>query len=312
MERYQSYAQWLKREYGERVQKISINLPFSCPNRDGTKGHGGCIYCDNQSFLPEYTLHIKTIEKQIEEGINYFRQKYPTQRYIAYFQNYTNTYANIEILYSYYKQAIEKDEIVALSISTRPDCLSDEIIELMAEINQTKRVFVEIGIESTHDKTLQLINRCHTFDDVIQSVNKLHNKNLLISGHLIFGLPGESIEDTMIHAQRLSNLPFHSLKLHQLQVLKNTRLYHIYSENPGFIYPLSLTEHINWCISFLEHLSPNIYLERFTSESPKEKVVAPNWNQIKNYQVVELIKKELTRRNTFQGKFFNETKKTQR
>ncbi len=302
MELYRSFATWLRQEYGERVQKISINLPFSCPNKDGNKGTGGCVYCDNQSFLPDYTLESKTVIEQLKEGIQYFKKKYPTQRYIAYFQNYTNTYAPTEKLFQLFSEAMSFPEVIAISVSTRPDCLSDKVISLLSELNKIKRVFVEIGIESTYDTTLTTINRCHTYSDVVKAISRLNNVKILVSGHLIFGLPGETIADAIVHAQQLSLLPLHSIKIHQLQILKDTPLHRLYMKNNAFVTPLSLHEHINWCIHFLEHLSPNIYIERFTSESPKEKVIAPNWNQIKNYQVVELIKKELKQKKLIKGK----------
>lgn len=302
MELYKSFAKYLKNEFGQRVQKISINLPFSCPNKDGSKGIGGCIYCDNASFLPEYTLSKKTVLEQINEGILYFNKKYPSQLYIAYFQNYTNTFASPEKLFDIYLQACKHEKVVALSISTRPDCINDEIIKVLKEINQKKRVFIEIGIESTYNKTLNIINRCHKYDDVVNAVKKLHENNIWVTGHLIFGLPGENISDVVQHAKNVSASAINSIKLHQLQILKNTALHKMFLENRNFVTPLSLEEYIRWAIRFLEHLSPNIYIERFTSESPKDKVIAPNWNQIKNYQVVEIIKKEMIKQKTFQGK----------
>ena len=302
MERYKSFANWLRNTYGTRVQKISINLNLQCPNRDGTKGYGGCIYCDNYSYMPSYTLTEKSVEQQIDEGIKYFQKKYPTQLYIAYFQNFTNTYGNKAFLYECYNKALKQEKIIGLAISTRPDCLDDEIINIIKEINLQKKVFVEIGIESTLDKTLIILNRCHSYQDVIEAVYKLHDNNLWCTGHLILGLPGETKETAIEHANKISKLPINCIKLHQLQILKNTALHKIYINNPSFVKPLSLEEYIDWVVVFLENLSPNIYIERFTSESPKDKVIAPDWKQIKNYHVVELIRKKLSSLNTYQGR----------
>jgi|YNPMSStandDraft_1061717.scaffolds.fasta_scaffold00262_20 hypothetical protein len=306
MEPYKNFASYLRKKYGQRVQKISINLPFSCPNRNDKKGLYGCIYCDNISFLPEYTLNQKSVSDQINEGINYFQKKYPSQLYIAYFQNYTNTYASPEILYNTYMQACEHEKVVALSIATRPDCINDDIINVLKEISKIKQVFIEIGIETTYDKTLFIINRCHKYIDVINAVKKLKENNFWVTGHLIFGLPDENIFDVIQHAKNISALQIQCIKLHQLQILKNTPLHRIYENNKEFVKPLSLQEYINWAILFLEHLSPEIYIERFTSESPKDRVIEPKWNQIKNYQVVEIIKRQMKKNNTYQGiKFFS-------
>ncbi len=301
MELFKSFANYLKKEYGQRVQKISINLPFSCPNRNGIIDTKGCIYCDNISFLPEYTLSHKDVLTQLNEGISYFQKKYPSQYYIAYFQNYTNTFAPPETLYNIYTQACNHEKVVALSIATRPDCINDEVICVLKEISKKKRIFIEIGIETTFDNTLKLTNRCHKYIDVVYAVNKIKN-NFWITGHLIFGLPGENVIDVIEHAKNISALRIQCIKLHQLQILKNTPLHKIYEKNNNFVKPLSLQEYINWVIIFLEHLSPEIFIERFTSESPKERLIEPNWNQIKNYQVADIIKKQMQEKNTFQGK----------
>ncbi|MCX7862560.1 MAG: TIGR01212 family radical SAM protein [Bacteroidales bacterium] len=301
---YNSFSQWLRRQYGTRVQKISINYPFSCPNRDGTKSNIGCIYCNNSSFLPEYTLNNLSITQQLTEGIRYFSKKYPTQLYIAYFQNYTNTYAATDKLFEIYKEACSHEKVVGLAIATRPDCINENIINILAEINKTKKVFVEIGIESTFNETLKLINRCHTFEDVEHAVKLLKKYNLWITGHLIFGLPYENIDSVIIHAKKLSTLQLTCLKLHQLQILKDTLLHKYYISDAIKVTPLSVDEYIHWIITFLEHLSPDIYIERFTSESPKDQVIAPNWNQIKNYHIAEIIRKKMNELNTYQGKNF--------
>jgi hypothetical protein len=302
MELYRNFAAYLKEFYGKRVQKISVNGGFTCPNRDGTKGVGGCIYCDNISFSPDYTVQQKPIFQQIEEGIAYFAKKYPTQKYIAYFQNYTNTYAPVNELEIKYAEALKHPDVVALAISTRPDCVNKEVLELLAEINREKKVFLELGVESTKEETLKLIHRCHTFEDVKQAVDLVKSYGLWITMHLIFGLPGEQKEDVLMHANKISALQVDSVKLHQLQVIKGSPLERIYKDNPDFINPVSLDNYLEWVIEFLENLDSTIFVERFTSESPVELVVSPQWGNIKNYHVVEMLKKRMEMLNTYQGR----------
>lgn len=301
MERYRNFASYLKETFGSRVQKISINAGFTCPNRDGTKGWGGCIYCDNAAFSPDFTENHLPIIEQIEKGIQYFAQKYPTQLYIAYFQNYTNTYANIDVLKDLYYKALSHAKIVGLAISTRPDCINTDVLELLHQINKQKKVFIELGLESTNNDTLHLLNRCHTFEDYIESARLINRYQLWNTTHLIMGLPGETIENAIKNAKILSKLPINSIKLHQLQVLKGTILEKWYLSNKINLNPLTIEDYINWVIVFLEHLHPDFYIERFTSESPQDRVAAPNWNGLKNYHVVEMIRKRMKELNTFQG-----------
>lgn len=304
MNRYKNFTNYLKEKYGERVQKISVNAGFTCPNKDGTKGVGGCIYCDNQTFSPDFTDEIIPIKQQIEAGIHYFSKKYPTQKYIAYFQNYSNTYAPVAILRKKYFEALEHPDVVGIAISTRPDCLNDEILRLLSKINQHYQVFLELGVESTNDKTLTFLNRCHHFEDVINATKLSQKYGIWTTLHLIFGLPYETKADMKNKAKQISELSVQSVKLHQLQVIKNTELERLFLQKKIDLQPLSIEEYIDWLILFLEHLNPEIYIERFTAESPIELVVAPLWGKIKNYHVIEMIKSEMKKRNTFQGKLY--------
>ena len=301
---YNDYSSWVQRTFGMRVQKISIDAGFTCPNRDGTKGKGGCIYCDNTTFSPQYCSPKKTMSQQLEEGIAFFSKKYPTQKYIAYFQSYTNTYASVEQLETIYKEALSYPNIIGLAISTRPDCINIEIIELLKRICTDCFLSVELGIESTSNITLERINRCHSFEDSIKAIQLLDAHNIKIGAHLILGLPGEDHNQIIEHAQILSALPIHTLKLHQLQVIKGTKLEELYRLDPSIVTTYSADEYIDLCISFLEHLNPEIIIERFTSESPLNKVIAPKWNGLKNFEIVEKIKKRMIDKNTFQGKLW--------
>lgn len=301
MERYRNFASYLKETFGSRVQKISINAGFTCPNRDGTKGWGGCIYCDNAAFSPDFTSSSHSIFEQIEKGIQYFAKKYPTQLYIAYFQNYTNTYARIDVLKDLYFKALSHPKVVGLAISTRPDCINTEVLELLCEINKQKKVFIELGLESTDNDTLYLLNRCHTFEDYEKAAILINQYQLWNTTHIIMGLPGETIDNALKNAKILSTLPINSIKLHQFQVLKGTILEKWYLSNKINLNPLTIEDYINWVIVFLEHLHPDFYIERFTSESPLDRVVAPNWNGLKNYHMVEMIRKRMKELNTYQG-----------
>ena len=299
--RFNDYSSFIKNKFGGRVQKISVNVGLTCPNRDGTKGTGGCIYCDNTAFTPAYCNAADNITEQLRKGREFFSRKYPDMRYIAYFQSYTNTYAPVETLEALYREAVDNG-IVGLIIGTRPDCINTELLDMLARINQIVPVAVELGMESTSDRTLELINRHHTWADSVKAAEMCANHGLQTGAHLILGLPGETEADFLEHARRVSALPLKTLKLHQLQIISGTPLAAIWQKNPDFVRPFSLNDYIATVVAFLEHLSPDIVVERFVSVSPAEKVIAPRWNRMKNFEVVALIDKELERRGTWQGR----------
>ena len=301
--RFNDYSSFVRNKFGGRVQKISVNVGLSCPNRDGTKGTGGCIYCDNSSFTPAYCNATDSIAVQLQKGREFFSHKYPDMRYIAYFQSYTNTYAPVETLEPLYREAVSNG-IAGLIIGTRPDCISPELLEMLAHINQIVPVSIELGIESTNDQTLERINRHHTFEDTVNAAQLCAQYGLETGGHLILGLPGETEADFLEHARRVSALPIKTLKLHQLQIIDGTPLAAAYRQNPDSISTFTLNSYIATVVSFLEHLSPDIVVERFVSVSPTEKLIAPKWNRMKNFEVVALIDKELKQRDTWQGRLF--------
>lgn len=309
-EKYNSYSTWIRKLFNERVQKISVDAGFTCPNRDGSKGIGGCIYCDNITFSPNYCSNIKSITQQLNEGITFFNKKYPTQQYIAYFQNYTNTYSELRNLEKLYLEALSHKNVVGIAVSTRPDCVDNGVLELLAELSNKHFVTIEFGVESTLNKTLQLLNRCHTFEDSIYAITKAFKLGLRICSHLIIGLPGENKEQIIEHAKQLSSLPINILKLHQLQVIKDTKLEELFKQNNEFIKLYSVDEYVDLTIDFLEYLSPEIIIERFTSESPLEKVIAPKWGGLKNFEIVDKIRKRLVERNTWQGRLLLSGRKT--
>lgn len=309
-ENYNSYSKWIRKIFNERVQKISVDAGFTCPNRDGSKGTGGCIYCDNLTFSPEYCSQTKSITQQLDEGIAFFNKKYPSQQYIAYFQNYTNTYSDLKKLEELYLEALSHEKVVGIAVSTRPDCVDNGALELLAELSKSHFVTIEFGVESTSNKTLNLLNRCHSFEESKNAITKSATLGLQIGVHLILGLPDEDHAQIIGHAKELSKLPINIIKLHQLQVIKGTKLADLYFNNPDIIKLYSIEEYVDLTIDFLENLSPEIIIERFTSESPLNKVIAPKWGGLKNFEIVDKIRKRLVERNTWQGRLILSGRKT--
>jgi hypothetical protein len=302
-ERYLNYNQVLKSEFSERIQKISINAGFTCPNRDGSKGIGGCTYCNNQTFSPEYCKPTKSIWQQIEEGIRFFRHKYQTQYYLAYFQSYTNTYDSIAKLKSLYEEALFHPQVKGIVVGTRPDCVNDELLDYFAELSKRYYVMIEYGIESTNDKTLELINRGHDYACSDLAINETAKRGIRTGAHLILGLPTENREVILNHARLISKLPLTALKLHQLQLVKGTKMAQQFQENPELFHLYTADDYIELIIDFLELLNPKIAIERFVSQSPKELLIAPDWG-LKNFEFTTKIEKRLLQRNSWQGKLY--------
>ena len=301
--RYLNYNQVLKSEFAERVQKISINAGFTCPNRDGSKGTGGCTYCNNQTFSPEYCQSAKTVSQQVEKGIAFFNHKYKAQLYLAYFQSYTNTYDSLDNLIALYEEALSYPNVAGIVVGTRPDCVSDELMDYFAELSTNKYVMIEYGVESTRDETLLFINRGHTYAVAEQAIIKTAALGIRTGAHIILGLPNESRETILSHASTLSALPLDMLKIHQLQLVRGTIMAKQFTTNPEWFRLYSAEEYIELAIDFLELLSPDIAVERFVSQSPKELLIAPTWG-LKNFEFTAKIEKRLKERNTFQGKFY--------
>ena len=301
MTRYLNYNTVLKSEFSERIQKISINAGFTCPNRDGSKGTGGCTYCNNQSFSPGYAKPIKSVTEQIEEGIAFFHHKYEAQKYLAYFQSYTNTYDKLENLTRIYEEALKNPKVAGIVVGTRPDCVSDELLDYFTELSKRYYVMIEYGIESTCDNTLQLINRGHDYANAEVAIRKTAGKGLRTAAHLILGLPGENREMILSHADNVSELPLTAIKLHQLQLVKGTVMARQYAKNPEMFNMMTAAEYIELVIDFLERLNPEIAVERFVSQSPEQLLLAPHWG-LKNFEFVHKIEKRLEERDTWQGK----------
>lgn len=289
-----SYSDYLKRFFPDfKVQKISVNLSSSCPNRDGTIGYGGCIYCRNDSFSPSYCFENSTVRNQIEEGKKFFSRKYPKMKFIAYFQSYTSTYGNnTDKLIKIYQEALDVKEVVALAIGTRPDTLSDSLLESLSEINKSYPVFLEIGAETANDQTLNLINRHHSWQNVCECVTKASKVGLHCGLHLIAGLPGENEEIILDSVRKASLLPIETLKIHHLQILYGTPLYKLWETGEITLRPYELEEYLELCCKIINIIPDHIIIERFLAQSPPQLVAAPKWG-LKNYQFMNLLQNKL-------------------
>jgi radical SAM protein (TIGR01212 family) len=297
---YRDFADFLQTTFPFKVQKIALNAGFTCPNRDGTKGRGGCTYCNNQTFSPQYAVGRKTVSRQLEEGIRFFSHKYPRMKYLAYFQSYTNTYGTLETLLAKYREALNDPRVVGLIIGTRPDCMPDELLEELQQISARHFLLVEYGVESTDNDTLKQINRGHTCEEAVETIHRTHQCGILCGAHLILGLPGETREMMLSHADRLSALPLTSLKLHQLQLIKHTPMAAQLHDTPEAFHLYDVDEYIDLCIDFLERLNPEIYIDRFVSQSPKDLLAVPGWG-LKNHEFTAKLNRRMRERGSFQG-----------
>lgn len=302
MKLYNSASEYYKKIFTKRVQKISIDAGFSCPNRDGTKGRGGCTYCNNDTFKPFYTSPQKTISQQLNEGIEFFAKKYKTQDYLAYFQAFSNTYAPLEELKKMYSEALSVEAVIGLVIATRPDCVDEEILDYLAELSEKYFILIEFGVETTNDKTLDRINRKHTFEETKLALKLAADRKLRTGIHLILGLPNETREEMLEFATEISKLKFTFLKLHQLQIVKNTAMAKDYVLNTSDYQLFELDEYIDFVVKFMEKLSPKIIVERFTSEAPSDMLITPKWGRVKNFEIVHKIEKRMKELGAFQGK----------
>ncbi|MDD2273280.1 MAG: TIGR01212 family radical SAM protein [Desulfuromonadaceae bacterium] len=293
-----SYGSYLRRRFGMRISKVNVDAGFTCPNRDGSKGTGGCIYCNNVSFSPKETLAAVPLEEQMAAGIAYHRTRLGSEKFIIYFQKYTNTYGSVELLADLYHRALNHPDVIGISVGTRPDSLSDEALDLLTDIARTKYVCLELGLQSMDDAILHRINRGHTLDDFMVAVNRAAGRNFDICAHLIHGFPGETSEDFLKTAGLMAGLPVDSLKLHQLHAVEGTELAALYRR--GAFVPLTLEQYVATIADFLELLPPRISIQRLYGSAPLAISVAPQWG-LKNNQMWYAIVNELTRRGSWQG-----------
>ena len=301
--RYNDFSTHFRAMFEGRVQKISVNAGFTCPNRDGNRSVGGCTYCNNKTFQPSYCDLNNTLKIQLEDGIAFFSRKYTTMRYLAYFQSYTNTYAPIDVLRELYTEALKYPGVIGLVIATRPDCLSDDVLNLLEELSQKCYVMVEMGIETTENRTLERINRGHTWEESVRAIKETSRRSIHNCAHLILGLPGENYSDYINQARLISSLPVENIKLHQLQIHTGTAMAYEYAQFPERFHPFAVEEYAELVVDYLENLNPAIIVERFVSSAPDAMVIAPRWG-MKNYEFVAKVEKRLLERETWQGRIW--------
>lgn len=290
---YKDYGSWMRQQFPFRVQKISLDAGFTCPNRDGKVGRGGCVFCDNNTFNPSYCNKRKSITQQLNEGKAFFARKYPDMKFLAYFQAFSNTYAPLDQLKRLYEEALQVDDIVGIVIATRPDCIDEEKLDYLAELSRRTFLIVEYGVESCNNKTLQLINRGHSFECSRDAIVMTHERGIRIGAHIILGLPGEDRDEMLRQAEIVSSLPIDILKLHQMQIIKDTKLAEGFIPTP---HVFTVDEYIELIADYIDILRDDIILERFVSQSPKELLIAPNWG-LKNHEFTDKLDKFLSSRN---------------
>lgn len=286
--RMEDYGNWLKQQLGVKVQKISVNAGFTCPNRDGRVGWGGCTFCNNQTFNPDYCQGGKSVTQQLEEGKAFFGRKYPEMKYLAYFQAYTSTYDCVEHCIALYEEALQVKDVVGLVIGTRPDCMPEALLDYLERLNSRTFLIVEYGVESANDETLRRVNRGHTWAQSVETICETARRGIRVGAHVILGLPGEGHDELMRQADEIAKLPLTTLKLHQLQIIKGTRMAEEYASSPWSM--PTVEEYIDLVLEYVSHLPDTLILERFVSSSPASLLVAPRWG-LKNYEFAALVRK---------------------
>ena len=320
--RFNSYSNYFKKQFGGRVQKISIDAGFSCPNRDGKISTGGCSFCSNEAFNPSYCRPEKSIRQQIEEGIAFHQRRYRrASMYLAYFQPFSNTYKPLEELKGIYEQALQpidsnrtsparndmgcpKPEIVGIVIGTRPDLIDEDILQYLNELQKTHYVMLEYGVESVYDETLRRVNRGHDFATAERAIRLTADYGIPCGAHFIFGLPGETKTMMLDAAEVISGLPLTTVKFHQLQIFKGTTMAEEYRQHPKHFHLFDLEEYIDFVIDFAERLRPGIVIERFAGEVPPRYLVSEPWMKLRYDEVLSRIERRMEERDTWQGRLF--------
>ncbi len=319
--RYNSFVGYFKRKYGERLQKIVLDAGFTCPNRDGKVGRGGCTYCDNATFHPSYSTAGKSLHQQMDEGIEFHKVRYrTTEHYLAYFQSFSNTYAPLDRLRQLYEEALMHPSVVGIVIGTRPDCVDEAKLDYLADLASGKVlpgwsrqlsgdsvrtapiVIVEYGIESCYDTTLLRINRGHDYETARRAIHMTASRGIDVGAHFILGLPGETRQMMLDSCALINELPLRSVKFHQLQIVKGTRMEQEYAEKPQDFERFSLDEYLDFFVDMLERLRPDLFIERFVGEVPPRFVNETPWGLIRNVELLRLLEKRLEERSTWQGR----------
>jgi radical SAM protein (TIGR01212 family) len=303
--RFNAFTDSFRSAHGSRMQKVSIDAGFTCPNRDGTKGTGGCTFCNNRAFNPSYCSPEKSVIQQIDEGIGFHKRRYRrAESYLAYFQAYSNTYSPVEKLRELYREALSHKDIRGLVIGTRPDCVNDEILDLLKELSEKCIVLLEFGIESCYDRTLERINRGHSFSDAVNALKASRSRGLDTGAHFILGLPGETRDDMLRQADIISGLPLNRVKFHQLQIIRGTEMEKEFNEFPDDFHVFSWDDYLDFIVTFIEHLNPSIQVERFTGEAPPRFLAKEVWGKKRTDVIVGLIEKRLEELDTWQGRLY--------
>ena len=290
---YRSFSSFLSEHFpGEKVQKITLTAGFSCPTRDGSRGKGGCTYCNNKSFSPNYAAKQRSISEQLDEGIRFFSRKYPAMKYLAYFQSYTNTYGAVDDCIAKYEEALAHPGVVGLIIGTRPDCMPQPLLDYLSALARRRFVLIEYGVESTLDRSLERIQRGHSWAESVETIERTHRAGIMVGAHIILGLPGESREELLSHADRLGALPLTTLKIHQLQIIKGTLMAGEYLRQPEDFHLFTEEEYIALCVDFVRRIPRGLVIERFVSQSPPELLLAPRWGW-KNFEFTAKIERAL-------------------
>jgi uncharacterized protein len=311
--RFNAYSNYFRKIYGGRLQKVSIDAGFTCPNRDGTCGTGGCTYCNNDAFNPSYCNPTKSVSEQILEGTDFLKKRYRDPvSFLAYFQAYSNTYAPLKHLKLLCEEALSYPGITGLIIGTRPDCIDNEKLDYFVELSETHFIAIEYGVESCYDKTLKRINRGHSFNQAVNAIKMTSEKGIKTGAHFIFGLPGESREEMLLEAEIISSLPLHTVKFHQLQIIKGTIMEKEFLEKPQDFNLFSFEDYVDFFILFLEKMNPQIVVDRFTGEAPPGFLVEHKWNKKRTDEIVRIIEKKLEERDTWQGRLYKTKDKRQK
>ena len=304
--RFNAYSDHLRKEYGERLQKLTVNAGFTCPNRDGTRGRGGCTFCDNRAFSPSYNDPCKPVKQQLDEGIAFHKKRYrKVRKYLAYFQAYSNTYAPLEELKKIYQPALDHPDMVGIVIGTRPDCVDDQKLDYFAALSQELYLVIEYGIESIYDKTLEAINRGHTLQETTDAILQTAKRGIRTGGHMILGLPGETREQWIRSAAVLSGLPLNSIKFHQLQIIRGTAMARQFQDEPERFTFFEMEEYLQLMADILEQLHPAIVVERIAGEVNPGTAARMGWGQ-RYDRILARFEQILEERDTWQGRLFEQ------
>ncbi len=298
-EYYNAFGPYIRKKFGENVYKVNIDAGFTCPNRDGTVAFGGCIYCNNDSFRPESCKSTLSIKKQIENGVPYLSKRYGAKKFIAYFQPYTNTYAPVKELEKIYGEALSYPDVIGITIGTRPDAVDETKIEFLESLSKKYFVLVEYGLQSIYDRTLEYINRGHDYECFLKALEMTRDRGIYMGAHSIVGFPTETREEMLSMADEISTLPIDFLKIHQLQIIRETMLENIYKSSPFYVF--GYDEYLDFLVEFMERLSPEIVLQRLFATAPDDILIAPKWGRARQ-EILRDLDIRFKERNTYQGK----------